>query len=96
MTTPSEYFNEGTPFQNMKKTNEPSPSTDSESLGITKQSADGHSVDGDDMHWTVACPVCEKEFEYEGFFDSSDVTKCKCGTEFKTRRVYFDDGGYIE
>lgn len=66
------------------------------SKGAIMLSADGHSVDNDDMHWTVNCPTCERELEYTGYFDSGDVNKCKCGTEFKTRRVYFDNGSHIE
>jgi hypothetical protein len=65
-------------------------------LGAVMRSADGHSVDNDDMHWTVNCPTCERELEYTGYFDSGDINKCKCGTEFKTRRVYFDNDSYME
>jgi len=57
---------------------------------------DGHSVNNDDMHWIVNCPTCERELEYTGYFDSDDINKCKCGTEFKTRRIYFDNNSYIE
>ena len=64
--------------------------------GAVMRSADGHSVDNDDMHWTVNCPTCERELEYTGYFDSGDINKCKCGTEFKTRRVYFDNDSYME
>ena len=64
--------------------------------GAVMRSADGHSVDDDDMHWTVSCPTCERELEYRGFFDSGDTNKCKCGTEFKTRRVYLNNGSYME
>lgn len=60
------------------------------------RSADGNSVDDDDMHWTVNCPTCERELEYTGYFDSGDINKCECGTEFKTRRVYFDNDSYME
>lgn len=56
---------------------------------------DGHSVDNDDMHWTVNCPACGCEIEYTGYFDSSDTNKCKCGNKFKTKRVYFEDGSYM-
>ena len=56
----------------------------------------GYSVDGDDMHWTVACPECEKEFEYKGYFDSGDETKCKCGCTFRTSKVWIDDTHYIQ
>ena len=58
--------------------------------------ADGKAVNGDDMHWTVICPECEHTLEYEGYFDSGEVNKCECGTEFKTRRVYFSNDSYME
>jgi hypothetical protein len=58
------------------------------------QVTDGHSVNDDDMHWIVSCPNCERE-EYTGYFDSNDTNKCKCGTEFKTKRIYFDNDNYI-
>ena len=64
--------------------------------GTSTLSADGYSVDNDDMHWVVNCPICERELEYTGYFDSGDVNRCKCGTEFKTRRVYFDNDSYME
>jgi len=70
--------------------------TNEDIRGAVTRSADGYSVDGDDMHWTVACPECEKEFEYEGYFDSGDDTKCKCGCTFSTRKVWIDDANYIE
>lgn len=57
---------------------------------------DGYSIDGDDMHWIVSCPTCERDLEYQGYFDSGEINKCKCGTDFKTRRVYFDDVRYME
>lgn len=60
------------------------------------RSAVGHSVDGDDMHWTVCCPDCSKEFEYKGWFDSSEETKCKCGCVFRTTKVWLDDDHYIQ
>lgn len=59
-------------------------------------SVDGTAVDGDDMRWIVNCPDCGRELKYIGYFDSGDVNKCKCGAEFKTRRVYFDDDSYME
>jgi len=65
-------------------------------IGAVMRSADGHSVDGDDMHWTVSCPECEKEFEYQGYFDSGDETKCRCGCTFRTIKVWIDDTHYIE
>lgn len=47
-------------------------------------------------HWQVACPNCKKEFEYKGYFDSSDITNCNCGTSFKTSKIEFENGSYIE
>lgn len=63
---------------------------------IVIDTADGQAIDNDDLHWTVNCPECDHEFEYKGFFDSSDVTQCNCGRHFKTRRVNFDNGSYIQ
>lgn len=63
---------------------------------ISAHSADGNSLDDDDMHWIVSCPVCEREIEFKGYFDCDDINKCPCGTEFKTRRVYFENGSYME
>ena len=57
---------------------------------------EGYSIDGADDHWTVSCPNCEHEFEYEGFFDSSDKTSCKCGCEFVTTKVWINESHYIE
>jgi len=64
--------------------------------GAIMQIADGYSIDNDDMHWIVTCPTCERKIEYTGYFDSGDTNKCECGTEFKTRRVYFDNESYME
>jgi hypothetical protein len=47
-------------------------------------------------HWQVVCPNCQKELEYKGYFDSSDITNCKCGTSFKTSKIEFENGSYIE
>ncbi|MEO6707190.1 MAG: hypothetical protein ABIN04_15230 [Ginsengibacter sp.] len=57
---------------------------------------EGYSIDEDDMHWTVNCPDCDKEYEYEGYFDSSDITKCRCGCEFKTACVWVTENEYIK
>lgn len=57
---------------------------------------DGYSINGDDMHWNVSCPVCDKEFEFTGYFDSDDITKCRCGCEFKITKVYFYDGSFMK
>jgi len=65
-------------------------------IAAVMRSADGHSVDGDDMHWTVSCPECEKEFEYQGYFDSCDETKCRCGCTFRTIKLWIDDTHYIK
>ena len=63
-------------------------------MGVMK--AEGHAINGDDMHWTVCCPECEKEFEYTGYFDPADETKCKCGCIFQTKKVWIDETHYIE
>ena len=78
------------------KTSQLSKKSKALGIGDVVRSANGYSVDDDDMHWTVNCPTCERELEYTGYFDSGDINKCKCGTKFKTRRVYFDNGSYIE
>ena len=59
------------------------------------RSAIGHSVDGDDMQWTVNCPGCNREYKCEGYFESTDTDTCKCGCVFRTERVYFEDGSFI-
>lgn len=56
----------------------------------------GYAIDGMDDQWTVDCPKCDKEFNYSGFFDSSDITNCKCGCSFTTTKVWIDDTKYIE
>lgn len=56
----------------------------------------GFAIDNDETHWTVDCPKCKKELEYQGFFDSGIVNNCTCGAEFIIQRVYFDDESYIE
>lgn len=60
------------------------------------RSAIGHSVDGDDMQWTVNCPECNREYKCEGYFESTDIDTCKCGCVYRTERVYFEDGSFIE
>lgn len=55
----------------------------------------GHSVDGDDMQWTVNCPECDREYKCEGYFESTDIDTCKCGCVYRTERVYFEDGSFI-
>ena len=59
------------------------------------RSAIGHSVDGDDMQWTVNCPECNREYKCEGYFEGTDIVTCKCGCVFRTERVYFEDGSFI-
>ena len=56
----------------------------------------GHSIDDDDMRWTARCPECGIEHEFEGFFDSSDTDRCKCGCSFRVERVVFEDGSFLE
>lgn len=63
--------------------------------GVVMRSAIGHSVNGDDMNWTVDCPNCDKEYEFTGYFDSGDEYYCKCGCTFKTSKVWIDDSHYI-
>jgi phage terminase large subunit GpA-like protein len=60
------------------------------------KTADGNSISGDDMHWTVHCPECGKEFVFEGYFDIGDETKCNCGCTFRTKRIWIGDDHYIE
>ena len=59
------------------------------------KTAVGKSINGNDDKWIVNCPDCEKEFEYTGYFDSGDVTKCTCGCEFTTNKVWLNDKEYI-
>jgi len=47
----------------------------------------GYYIDGADDHWAVFCPGCGREFEYEGFWDPEDVTKCPCGVSFTTESI---------
>lgn len=42
--------------------------------------------------WSATCPQCEKEYEYQGFWDPDDVTKCSCGCHFTIDEVEFDGG----
>lgn len=59
------------------------------------RSAIGHSVDDDDMQWTVNCPECNREYRCEGYFESTDIDTCKCGCVYRTERVYFEDGSFM-
>lgn len=56
----------------------------------------GRVLDDEGENWLVECPTCQKEYEYEGHFDPSQVTECVCGCLFNTKRIEFDDGSYIE
>jgi len=56
---------------------------------------EGFAINEEEDHWIVNCPVCEKEFEYTGYFDSSDITKCSCGCNFVTTKVWINDESYI-
>lgn len=56
----------------------------------------GKSVEGYSDHWIVNCPDCEREFEYTGYFDSSDITVCSCGCKFETIKIWINDKIYIE
>lgn len=58
--------------------------------------AEGHIIEGNYDNWIVLCPGCDKEFEFTGYFESSDVTVCSCGCKFITTRVWIDDGIYME
>lgn len=59
---------------------------------IAIPTAEGHSVSGDDMHWTVNCPTCENKLEYTGFFDKGDINECKkCGCKFTTSKIWMDE-----
>ena len=50
-----------------------------------------------DDDWTVDCPECEHVMHYQGYFDPDDVRICEgCGLHFKCKRLYFDDGSYIQ
>ena len=57
---------------------------------------EGQAINGNDDNWIVECPKCNKEFEYEGFFDSEDITECPCGTKFKTKKIWLNDDTYIK
>lgn len=56
---------------------------------------EGTAVNGCDDHWTVRCPECGREIEYEGYFDPADINECQCGYEFITMRVWLDNEIFI-
>lgn len=48
-------------------------------------------------NWIVYCPHCDKQSEYEGFFDSEDIYKCpSCKNKFIISEIVFIDGRMIE
>ncbi len=55
----------------------------------------GHSINGEDDHWSVHCPMCEREFEYTGYFDEEDKTECQCGCVFRTTQVWINDDEFV-
>lgn len=60
-------------------------------------SVHGFAIDGDDMNWTVECPSCNNEIEYEGYFDATDICRCsKCNTYFLCEKVWLDDNTFIK
>lgn len=61
---------------------------------ITYPEVEGTSH-GDDTSWGVNCPDCERRIDYTGFFDKDEINECRCGCEFKTSRVVFEDGSYM-
>ncbi len=56
---------------------------------------EGTAVNGCDDRWTVRCPECGREIEYEGYFDPDDINECECGCEFITMRVWLDNEIFI-
>jgi len=50
-----------------------------------------------DDYWLVECPQCGRSAEYEGYFDSSDIYKCRyCDEKFMVDRIVFENDNYIE
>ena len=45
--------------------------------------------------WWANCPICDKYYDYEGIFDGEEITECSCGCKFRIRKIYFEDGNYI-
>lgn len=58
--------------------------------------ATGTVLDEHGEHWKVDCPKCGKELEYEGFFDPSYHYECKCGCEFLTTKIFFENGDFLD
>ncbi len=56
----------------------------------------GNAIGGNDMAWSVECPNCTRVIAYSGFSDSSETNKCKCGCEFVTEKVYFENGSFMK
>lgn len=57
---------------------------------------DAYAIDGDDNHWHISCPDCDREYEFTGYFESGEKVKCSCGCEFLQGRLWVDDNNYIE
>jgi len=45
-------------------------------------------------NWTVICPRCGKETEYEGFFEPYNEV-CICGCLYHIEKIQFANGDYI-
>ena len=56
----------------------------------------GTAVGGDETHWKVSCPFCERDIECGGYFDSSEINHCRCGCDFFTKKIWIDEDHYIE
>lgn len=57
---------------------------------------EAHAINNDDMHFVIECPNCQREHEYEGWFDSYDVSTCrKCGSIFRAKKLIMGDGSII-
>ena len=58
---------------------------------------EGYAIEGDEGHWKAECPVCGKEYEWEGFFDSGIIETCdKCKQQFQLKIVWINENTYIE
>lgn len=56
----------------------------------------GNAVEELQNDWSVECPICERLFENKNPFDPEFIIKCDCGTQFKTQRIYFENGSYLK
>ena len=60
------------------------------------KTTEAYAIDNDDMHFTVECPSCNNETEYNGFFDSSEVNICpKCKVQFRISKLWMSEDDYI-